>query len=241
MGKESDRASEVAAVVNRFAPGFRLQQKSASPLMRVIGAVFRPFAPAFMSAFWTTLPRLIGGSTSYRPTVTDAADFHGEAEVIAHEGLHAQQAGAATPVRRFIAGLRYVAGYLFPTPLLLLGILLIAAGATWTGIATAVLSLCPLPSPWRAGYEEAAYRVSAAADFWRYGMTGDQQAAEIEWMVEQFTGWNYYKMAPFSGAALKARFEQWYAALEADAAETRTPYLVEIKALMLRYRAEDAA
>ncbi len=245
--KDTLRITDMAGVVDKFAPGYRLKQKTASVLMGLIGGLMRMLgSPDFESAFWTTLPRLLGGSTTYRPSATDTAPEPGEFVVIAHEGLHAQQVGhGASPAARIWQAFRYAFLYLFPQSVGILGVLYAAVALIgdlplWPAVTAALLA--PLPAPWRSRYEEAAYRVSVAADYWhRGGMSAGDETAYTDWIVKQFTGPSYYFMAPFSTAALRCRFGSWFAMLRSSASPTQTEYLVAVRGAVEQYRAEDSA
>lgn len=235
------RVAEVAATINKYAPGYRLAKKSASPLMRVLGRIFALMGSDFAGSFWTTLPRLDGGSTTYLPTSTDAGAPDYEWWVIVHEGVHAQQSRAMSRLAP-LATLLYAALYLLPfwagVACALYGVAALIAGLPlWPAIG-AVLA-APLPAPWRARWELDAYEADTAAIYWyRGGMTPSDVDAQVADVVSDFTGWAYYRMWAF-GKSVDAKMRATIAEL-GDGSYAMTPYMTDIRALAERYRAEDA-
>ena len=152
-----------------------LRAKSRSRLMRAIGWVLRPFNPAFMARYWTTV-----GSTIYVPTqYDDDKDWGGAAfrtrhrGTIEHEQVHVEQ------FKRWGVGLMAV-GYLGPSPFLLVGSLAyfgaVALGwsqpgwpSAWWGVAGAAV-LLPLSiglAYFRWRIERVAYMIQVRAAWQR--------------------------------------------------------------------------
>ncbi len=245
--REIRRILDVLGLADRFAPGLKLVQKSAYRLHRWIGA----FSEAYLTDFWTTLPRLNGsGCTIYRPSSTDTEDARNEFAVIAHELQHARQvAGLQSKVSKPLGVWAYGFLYAFPQGLALLGVLWAAVWLVcklgghdlpwWP--AMLVVCAAPLPAPYRVKAELEAYEVSAAADYWyRGGMSALETEAWVQHVSANFTSSAYYFMAgPLLGPWVRRRLRAWFKALRTDAAETQTEYLVAVKSLCNRYRAED--
>jgi len=250
MDKELARIQDIAALSARFAPGYKLQQKTASRSQRALGWFFRVVLknPGYMQDFWTTTPDFDGSSTTYRPAKTDAAPEREEFDVIAHEMMHAQQAWRyhTSKLGLLWAAVRYSVAYLFPQLIGILGVLALPLWFVflgWWGFfgLVPVATLAPLPAPFRAKREFEAYCVSLAMYFWYQGGFSDDDAkAKIDWATGYFDGPAYYYMVR-DAAPIRAGFEAWVVALRAEAPETKTPYLVACRALAERYRAEDAA
>ncbi len=148
-----------------------LRAKSRSQLMRVIGWVLRPFNPAFMERYWTTI-----GSTIYVPTQHDDEKDWGEAafrarhrDIIDHEKVHVEQFECWG-----VLGMAF--GYLGPSPFLFIASLaffgLDTLGGTtpwrqasWLSIVEAI-ALLPLSvglAYFRWRIERAAYMVQVRA------------------------------------------------------------------------------
>lgn len=245
--KEIRRVLDVVGVAERYAPGLKLDQKSYHRLHRWIGHA----SPAYLREFWTTLPRLDGsGSTIYRPTITDGeGEARNEFAVVAHEVMHANQ---TTRFQAKLGGrlgaLAYAAAYGFPQVFAVLGALwgVLWAVCNLAGVdlpwAPAMLAVCaaPWPAPYRIKSELEAYKVSAAADYWyRGGMSALETEAWVRNVTAHFTGPNYYYMGWCVGPWVRRQLRAWFKALRNGAGETATPFLIEIKVLCDRYRAED--
>lgn len=248
MDKELARIQDIAALAARFAPGYKIEQKTASRTQRALGWFFRVVLrnPGYMQDFWTTTPNFDGSSTTYRPANTDAKPAVEEFDVIAHELMHGQQAWRyhTSKIGLFLAAVRYAAAYLFPQLIGILGVLALPVWFVlfgWWGFfgLLPVAALGPWPAPFRAAREFEAYRVSLAMYFWYQGGFSDDEAkSKVDWATAYFDGPAYYFMV-HDATKIRAGFEAWIDALRAETPETKTDYLVACRALAERYRAED--
>ena len=170
----------------RAVPGFRLDWKDTSWLQQFIGILLKPFCPSFMTNFITTLyPVVYFPSEGFylgNPT--------GSFVVLAHERVHLLDAKSNY--------LWFTLSYILPQVLaipLLLGAVVAAFFTWWVALPLLVLgllSLLPLPSPWRVYWEKRGYAMSIAAAFWVTGGIPESMLANIK---TQFITLNYYKMS----------------------------------------------
>ncbi len=173
----------VAFIEALFVPGFNMKMKYSSWHQRLIGHLLGLVGNgAYMTQFWTTI-----GYTVYRPDL--AGMSNDEWKVMWHEGRHALQAKSLT---------RVLMGFLYLLPLSLVPLVAIGAiFSLWWLVPTALL-LLPLPAYFRMRLEMQAYRTSMVADY-ASSPTGHifRTTAAAQFMVDHFTGPNYYYMWPF--------------------------------------------
>ncbi len=236
--KTETRIEAAVDVVRRFAPKFRVIDKSDSWVHRVIGFLFGLVGlKDYMATFWTTI-----GYTTARPDVHHSDSW----ATVLHEGWHAIQA-------RRLTRLGMATLYLMPqvSGVVLGGLsIVLAALYGWPWLALlAVGGLVSFPWPfmlpkpirmlWRAELEAEAYRVSMAVDFWTWGDIPDPY---IEYLVTVFTGPAYARMWP-DAASVRLHFEAWRHQLRNDLYSPTTypaaPYLEACRALAERFKAED--
>ncbi len=219
MTTEQEKLDAVVKVIKGFDSSFSVKQKTASKLMRAVGALLSKIGnPDFTNKFWTTI-----WSTSYRPATTDQGPAKGEWKVMMHEGQHIVD---NQTISRPLFSLLYV----LPQALCLLPVLLVLLGLSPWLLLAAPLFLAPLPAPFRAWLEYRGYCVSLAADYW------SGKEPNPEWATQYFTTGAYYFMFPFKGFMLK-RFERHVASLK-DGTVRMTPYMTRCKALAESFGAE---
>lgn len=148
----------------------RIMKKSDSILMRLIGFVLKPFTPAFMSIFWTTIAFPFRSTTVYTPTKYDDDPAWGSHKWIAdhystwiHEtGGDGTLEGHALQAQKWTAlGLAIL--YTGPAPwLLVTGLLLLASPSLfgWSpAIAHVVLIAAGALTPLSIGFAWGRWRV----------------------------------------------------------------------------------
>ncbi|RMG17884.1 MAG: hypothetical protein D6730_23500 [Bacteroidetes bacterium] len=156
---------------------FRIKYKDESWEMQLLAAFSAPFCPTFLTEYTTVI-----GSTIYFPSREYLLHRSDRAErVLAHEVVHLLDA------ERFSEPV-FMGAYLFPQ-ILALGVLTFPLLGWWSLLF--LLFLLPLPAPFRFYFESRAYAIDV--------LTAHPHDRELvlEWAVEQFCGWNYYKMFPF--------------------------------------------
>ncbi len=247
MGEQA-RINDVVALAARFAPGYRLEQKTSSRLHRALGAFMGKLGnPGYLNSFWTTTANLDGSSVTARPASTDAGPAPYEAAVLAHEVQHAIQAYRpdSNALGRAAHSLVHSLSYLFPQIIGIAAIPLIAVACGlfgWWGLLglAFLATLGPWPARWRTAKEIEGYRVSLAMAFWKSGgFDRDQQEQQVSWATRFFIGPDYYRMS-WNEAEIRQGFNDWIQALRMGASETQTPYLTALRELAERYRQEDA-
>ena len=221
VAKAEARFSEAVALVQKRVPQFRTTFKEESRLHRAVGWVMAKLgAPDYMESLWTTL-----GYVMARPLVCRYGALPEEWRTVLHEGRHALDAKNTT---RPLFYTQYSGPQSWFVPLAALAL----AAGSWAVAALAALCLLPLPSLGRTWAELRGYQVTLAAQVWYYGGT-----VGVDWVVDNFAGAQYYWMWPFR-AWVRRRLENWVRAVYFDEA-VLDPYLEDVRALALKYRAED--
>jgi hypothetical protein len=205
MSTAYDRLKRFEAALAKRLPGFAIEYKDESTLMKIIGAIMF-FNKAFMTGFVTTI-----GYKVYFPTRTAVESMRGNGRIgtLAHEYRHAKDASRLTRVL-------FGALYLFPQLLaimallswLVLGPLMLFGVMSWSWwLLIPLLSLlffAPLPAPFRKKYELYGYKMSLFAEnefLKEAGVSSEDRLNYLKAMAERknahFTGANYYFMWPF--------------------------------------------
>ena len=172
---------------------FRIRYKDESPEMEIISVFMEPFSPDFMVNYTTVI-----GSTIYFPDRFSLLSNEERAmRTLAHEAVHLLD---AERVRMPFFSL----GYIFPQ-ILALGVF----AFPWLGwfAALFLLFLLPLPSPLRFYFEARAYAIDMLLT------APEKQEILMKRIVEQFTGWGYYRMFPFPKMVEKS-IRKWMAKAE---------------------------
>tara|TARA_R100001594_G_scaffold116862_1_gene151966 strand:- start:765 stop:1421 length:657 start_codon:yes stop_codon:yes gene_type:complete len=168
--------------ISEEIPGFKIRPKKDSPLMRVLSSLLF-FNKGFMNRYITTIYPVI-----YVP------DWWGkhknmsfsELGIIAHEYVHLRDRKKLG----WIFNLLYLSPQIFS---------LLFFAAFWNlWFLLALLFLLPWPSPGRAWLEYRGYRMSMAFYYWM-----KKEKCNIEMLVDEFTGSNYYYMLPFRKFLIK--------------------------------------
>jgi len=189
-------------------PGYARKSKQKSRLMRFFGFLLF-FNKDFMRAYVTTVYPAV-----YFPDKTkDNAAYTWP--VLAHEWVHLLRA-KNHPVW-------FVLSYFFPHWLCALSLLAVTSvwGSPWWLLNLIWLAaLAPWPAPGRYYEEWLAYRMSMAAEVWRYGaMTRYSR----KFYVSQFTSSAYYFMWPFK-KHLEKKVLAAVAAIERGDYDEQYPY-----------------
>lgn len=174
----------------------RLKRKRDSVLMTILGKILF-FNRSFMSRYYTTI-----GRTLYTPDHCFDYDSPYSIDIVAHEAVHV----AMSKKYPILFGLIY----LFPQCLALLALLafLPFQGSLW--FLLALLFLLPWPAPGRTVLEKWGYLMSLIVNEWQTGRSSD---FEIEFVLDQFSGSEYYWMRLGGRKKLHAWFERELASL----------------------------
>lgn len=169
-------------------PGFKIRFKKDSPLMRALSHMLF-FNKGFMNRYVTTFYPVV-----YVPNWWGKHKnmSFSELGIIAHEYVHLHD--------RKRMGWFFNVLYLSPQIFSLL-----ALGAFWNlWFLMALLFLLPWPSPGRAWLEFRGYRVNIAFYYWVR-----KQKCDLNLIVDEFVGANYYYMFPFRKFLIK-KFDEEY-------------------------------
>ena len=189
-------------------PSFRLKSKDDSILFGILGKLAF-WNPHLNTRFITTLYPHI-----YVPGGVDDWQHHNPAtaiEILAHEYVHLKD--------RKKLGWLFNLLYLSPQIFSLLA--LMAFFNPW--FLLSLLCLLPLPSPGRAWLEFRGYRMSMAVHYWTRN-----RCIDIDWIVSQFAGSNYYFMLPLRKLLTKA-YEREFEKIKNN---DLTSELEEVKSLL---------
>ncbi len=172
---------------------FRIRYKEEAWEMQILQALIGWFCPGFLTRFTTVI-----GTTVYFPSRAYIENNpEGAMQTLAHEAVHLIDAEK-------ISWPAFAAAYLFPQ-ILAIGVFTFP----WLGLWSLffLLFLLPIPSPTRARIESRAYALDI--------LTHHPEAKNriLFHAIEQFEGWNYYKMYPFPSAC-KEQIEYWAKAIE---------------------------
>lgn len=189
-------------------PGFSVESKEKSLLHKIIGILFKPFCPDYMTRFSTTIyPKVYLPRNLMEPD--NPARFH----VLAHEWVHLYD--------RHREGWLFNILYLFPqilAPLFWLMSLSVLPWvvATWTLIGLGFACLLPWPAPFRRQYELRGYALSWALNHWdRPRSTSDLgiDISEKDRIANRLCGWDYY-MCCWSKKKIMDELDQFESWLE---------------------------
>lgn len=175
--------------VGKSIPDFEIRYKDESWSSKVIAALVWLFNRNYMKSYTTTrYPRVYFPSRKYVEENPKRA-----VKILAHEFVHLWD--------RKQKGVWFSFSYALPQLLALILLVvpvMLSFFCSWWVAALAALPVflfaLPIPAYWRMRWECRGYTMNAAMNFWRYGSITD---STIEWVVEEFTGWAYYKMWPF--------------------------------------------
>lgn len=172
-------------------PGFRIDYKDTTKdwKLRVVGKIVGLFNKAFMTRFTTTLFPVVYFAS--RDSVE--SDFGAYFYTLCHEWVHLYD--------RKTKGFWFTLSYLFPQMFSLLAVFsFLAFWNVWFILCLFfLLFLLPLPSIWRANWEMRGYSMNMAVRVW------DKRPIQEDYLdtvVENFTGYNYYRMS-LSGKKVK--------------------------------------
>ena len=195
--------------ISQQIQGFEIIEKNQSLWMKFLSKLLF-FTPDFMDRFITAIyPKV------YIPSLQKwEANNYYSTEILCHEYVHLSDR------KRY--GLLF--NFLYLTPQLLAIVALLYPLSPW--FLLFLVCLLPLPSPGRAWAELRGYRMSMAVRYW---LTGDK--IDIDFIVQQFTGRNYYWMLP-----AKKWVENWFQTEYGKIINDElTPELREVKNLLTAY------
>lgn len=164
----------------------KVRYKDESAFMKLCGTLAF-FSPGFMTDVTTTL----GNTINFPSRKWVKEDYAGAWQTLCHELVH------VVDYRRLgKLGWLFWIGYAMPQGLFVLALLGIPFQSWW--FLLFLLSLAPLPAPWRKWAEMRGYAMSMATHYWTHG--GGIPLDWKEYVIEKFVGPTYYWMWPFRGA-----------------------------------------
>jgi hypothetical protein len=189
-------------LVKQTIPGFEIRYKNEAWSSKVIAALVWLFNRDYLTRYTTTrYPRV------YFPSKKFVSDSPTTAfKILMHEFVHLWD-------RKTQGWFRFTIGYAFPQILAVVFLLILvgalvaptpgpAAWIKWLSVGIGAVgffvSVLPLPASWRTRAELRGYAMNLAVNFWRYGSINN---STLEWIVEHFTGWPYFKMWPYENDA----------------------------------------
>ena len=200
----SERFRKFEASLAKKLPGFKVDFKDESILMKLIGMILF-FNKAFMTGFITTV-----GYTVYWPN-KESLEKRGDnaMSTLAHEYRHAKDAKKVT---RPLFGFLYLLPQLLAAPgllsMLIMIPLLIFSVISWSWwmlpLMLTALFVAPLPAYFRMKYEVNGYKMSLFMFNELLKEVGFKPSARKDKLIisaenkdNNFTGPNYYYMWPF--------------------------------------------
>lgn len=195
----------IAEKLNTIAP-FQICFKDEHKWMTLLFFFVRPFCPDFMHNFTTVIGnRIYFPNREYIQLRANSA-----ARTLAHEMVHILDA-------KKVGIFFFSIGYLFPQ-VLALGFLLFPIIGLYALLF--LLFLLPFPAPFRAYWESRAYALDIRLS----------SAKSVPFLknsiIEEFAGWNYYKMMPWQSIARKM-LEKALKKLEKDSQLMRIIHEIE--------------
>lgn len=179
-----EKLGKLCDEMRKDIPGFEIRYKSDSKLQKFIGWLVKPFNKHYMSRYTTTLYPYVYFPTREFVEASPKRTF----EILSHEWVHLYDRKKDW---------KFSLLYLFPQILALLS--LFAIGAIWNLwfllSLSFLLCLAPLPAKYRAKYEFRGYAMNLIFQIHIYGKVPSPFKV---WLKSKFTGWDYYKMYPFS-------------------------------------------
>ena len=183
----NERKTKLVTRIAEDIPGFTLRAKEDHPLWDALAKIMF-WNPGISTRFITTLYPVV-----WVPSLPWQEDNPSSAlEVLSHEYVHLRD--------RKKLGWLFNLLYLSPQIFCLFSLLAIIN--PWYSLC--LLFLLPWPSPGRAWLEYRGYRMSMAVHYWIHGCCID-----LDWLVGQFVGSNYYWMWPFRSFLIR-RYEKEY-------------------------------
>jgi hypothetical protein len=192
--------------ITKEVPGFEILSKRNHPLWKFLSKVMF-WNPRIATGFITTLyPKVWVPSLPWKEDDPASA-----IEILAHEYVHLQDRKR----------LGYFFNLLYLSPQILSLFALLSFVNPWCLLF--LVCLLPLPSPGRAWLEYRGYRMSMAITYWIH-----DECLDLDWVVSQFTGPNYYWMYPFRGH-LKRQYEREFERIKQN---TLTSDLKHVKSIL---------
>lgn len=204
-GMEVYQAVEEIALANQV----KIRFKDESYLMRLLGFLLF-FNKGFMTEFTTTL----GDSVYFTSRERVRADPQGAAATLAHELVHIFDG-------RDMGQIVYTLTYLSPQCFAVLSVLALLAipfSLWWLISLSSLVMLAPWEAPGRASIEFRGYAMTLATAVW----SGRKYDHIPPRMIEQFTGFNYYRMDPDHAHVVKV-FRDWLVDIETGAVHQKLP------------------
>lgn len=189
---------EAAAFVSKHIPNFTVKYKNNSLFMKFLGVLVWVFNRRFMTDYTTTLKWIV-----YFPSEEFVKKSPDRAvSILMHEFIHLwdrKKKGVAFSLLYTLPQ----SGAVLPLAMLLgIGWLIPGWGNLILGLLV-VLFLLPWPAPWRMQWELRGYTMDLAHAHWQ----GHNMDTLDEFIIEQFTGWNYYRMWAFEND-IRARIDR---------------------------------
>jgi hypothetical protein len=174
------------AKIRGRVPGFRIRYKNESWWQKLIG-FFLFFNPKYMTRYTSTFRYTVWFPSRKFVNESRMRAF----KILSHEYVHLLDRKKAP----FFFELLYASPQFFVV-FMLLAVLSIWFSNWWLMALASLVFVAPWPAWGRAVLEMRGYAMGMAINIWRHG---DLKKATEEWIVEHFTGWDYYRMWPFSG------------------------------------------
>lgn len=184
---------QAVRVVRDHIPGFEIRYKDESWSSKVIAVIVWIFNRRYLTDYTTTrYPRVYFPSRAWVKENPRVAT-----KVLLHEFVHLWDRQQKRVWHVFGYGLPQIL-FLFLLPIFIVALCIPGPALKWwvTGIAggLALLSLAPWPAWFRRRAELRGYAMNIAINVWRYGSLA---SGTVQWIVEHFTGWEYFRMWPF--------------------------------------------
>jgi hypothetical protein len=194
MSRDEAMLGEIKQLVANEIPGFSVEVKEKSGIMRTAAAAVWLFNRDFLTRYVTTwYPKVFVPAQ----LVTEPAEVW---PVLCHELVHLKKARKSRLV--------HAVSYLFPAcfaPLALLSIAAAGGDLWWLLNLCWLLFLLPLPAYFRMLEELEGYRMDLAVEYWT---TGGVTNFTITRVAGQFTGPAYYYMWPFTQAIRRTLYHE---------------------------------
>jgi len=185
----------VKSFVREHIPGFEVRYKNESWVSKIIAILIWVFNREYMKSYTTTRYPCV-----YFPSKKFVNDNPRLAtKILLHEFVHLwdrKNQGVMFTLRYLSLQWMAIPNILFAT--IWVFVVQYPEWARWTfaglGWGVGVLCLLPWPSKGRAKAEIRGYSMNMAVNYWRYGVVRQKTK---DWIIEKFTGWEYYRMWPW--------------------------------------------
>ena len=184
---------EGVSFVRKHIPGFEVRYKNENFVSKLIGVLVWPFCRRYMKDFTSTRFGKV-----YFPSREYVRENQSVAfKILMHEFVHLwdeKEKGWRFRIDYLLPQLYGPVNILFAIVWFL--VVTEPAWARWTfgslGLVVGIAMFFPWPSGGRCNAEVRGYAMNLALNYWKYGSI---RSSTILWIVDKFTGWDYYKMA----------------------------------------------